>query len=410
MTLRVLVGIGGGIAAYKVCEIISALVKSGAEVRAMLTDAAQAFVTPLTVTTLCRHPVYDDVSFWQSAHQRPLHIELADWSDLILLAPLTANTLAKIAFGLADNLLTNTVLASNCPILLAPAMNTTMWQQPSVQRNWRQIQQEPRFHFIGPDAGLLACDTVGLGRMAEPTDILNYLVSLEHTKGRQDLAGKTLLISAGGTREPLDPVRFIGNPSTGKMGVALALAAGHRGAKVSLVHGPIQEPLALVSGMHAIATPTAEQMRSQLLTLFPKADWTIMAAAVGDVKPAHPSATKVPKQDLPPSLALEPVPDILAELGQLKQPHQRLIGFAAQTGDIVTPAQDKLVKKGLDAIATNPVDRPNSGFGSSQNQAILIDRTGHQVEVVNCSKLSMAHQLLDFIHDLEQRLDDQQAK
>ncbi|MGB7413216.1 MAG: bifunctional phosphopantothenoylcysteine decarboxylase/phosphopantothenate--cysteine ligase CoaBC, partial [Thermosynechococcaceae cyanobacterium] len=383
MSLRVLIGIGGGIAAYKVCEIISTLVKSGVEVRAMLTDAAQAFVAPLTVTTLCRHSAYDDASLWEATHQRPLHIELADWADLILLAPLTANTLAKLAYGLADNLLTNTVLASDCPILLAPAMNTTMWQQPSVQRNWQQLQQDSRYHSIGPGAGLLACDTVGLGRMAEPKDILSYLASLEHTKGSRDLVGKTLLITAGGTREPLDPVRFIGNPSTGKMGVALALAAWHRGAKVSLVHASLLEPLSPIAEINEIATPTSAEMKSQLLKLFPTADWTIMAAAVGDVKPVHYSATKLPKKELPQSLELEPVPDILAELSQLKQPHQRLIGFAAQTGDIVTPAKEKLERKGLDAIATNPVDQPNSGFGSNQNQAVLIDKTGRQVEVPN---------------------------
>lgn len=399
MAQRVLIGIGGGIAAYKVCEIISTLVKSGVEVRVMLTDAAQAFVTPLTVTTLCRHPVYDDRSLWQPTHQRPLHIELADWADLILLAPLTANTLAKLVCGLADNLLTNTVLASDCPILVAPAMNTTMWQQPSVRRNWQQLQQDERFHSIGPGAGLLACDTVGLGRMAEPADILSYLSSLAHSQGGRDLVGKSLLISAGGTREHLDPVRFIGNPSSGKMGVALALAAWHRGAKVHLVHGPLAEPLSQVPDIDAVAVTGADEMRTQLLQLFSSVDWTIMAAAVGDVQPTQYSSAKLPKKDLPESLGLEKVPDILSELSQLKQPHQRLIGFAAQTGDIVTPAKDKLKRKGLDAIATNPVDLPNSGFNSNHNQAVLLDKNGHQLEISNCSKLSMAHQLLDFIRD-----------
>lgn len=367
----------------------------------MLTAAAQEFVTPLTVTTLCRYPVYDETSLWQPIHERPLHIELAEWADLMLLAPLTANTLAKLVCGLADNLLTNTVLASDCPILVAPAMNTTMWQQSSVRRNWEQLQQESRYHCIGPGAGLLACDTVGLGRMAEPADILSYLASLEYSQGVRDLTGKTVLISAGGTREHLDPVRFIGNPSTGKMGVALALAARHRGAEVHLVHGPLMEPLSFVSQINAAAVTGAEEMRSQLLKQFSTADWTIMAAAVGDVRPVRYSAEKLPKTLLPESLALELIPDILSELSQLKQPHQKLIGFAAQTGDIVTPAKEKLERKGLDAIATNPVDLPNSGFGSSQNQAILIDKTGRQLEIANCSKLSMAHQLLDFIYDLE---------
>lgn len=404
MAQRILIGIGGGIAAYKICEVISNLIKSGAEVRAILTDAAQAFVTPLTITTLCRHPAYDDASLWQPTHSRPLHIELADWADLFLLAPLTANTLAKLAYGLADNLLTNTVLASNCPILVAPAMNTTMWQQPTVQRNWQMLLQDPRYHAIGPGAGLLACDTSGMGRMAEPQDILTYLTSLAHTQGQRDLSGKRVLISAGGTREHLDPVRFIGNPSTGKMGVALAQAAWHRGAEVCLVHAPLTDALAPTMEIDAIPVTDAAQMQAVLVKAFPKADWTIMAAAVGDVKPAQYSSQKLPKKALPAALLLEPVPDILAELSQHQQSHQRLVGFAAQTGEIVAPALDKLQRKGLDAIATNPIDLPNSGFGSSNNQAIYIDRTGVQVGIAPCSKLSMAHQLLDLISDLDQRL------
>lgn len=395
---RVLVGVGGGIAAYKVCEVISTLVKSGAAVRTILTESAQHFVTPLTLTTLSRHPAYTDEHFWQPLHARPLHIELGEWAEVMLLAPLTADFLAKLAHGLADDLLTNTVLASTCPILLAPAMNTTMWQQPQVQRNWQQIDTDPRYHRIGPEAGILACDTVGTGRMAEPREILPYLTSLLWTGGNQDLAGKQVLISAGGTQEYLDPVRFIGNPSTGKMGLALAQAALHRGARVRLVHGPVHWSPPL--GVQSVPVVSAEQMQQALLTYFPEADWTVMAAAVADVRPAHYTPAKLPKQSLPAHLSLEPVPDILAQLGQSKQPHQRLVGFAAQTGDILAPAQQKLVEKKLDAIAANPVDQPNSGFGSEQNQAILLDKNGRQVRIDPCSKLQMAHSLFDFIQDL----------
>jgi len=401
---RVLVGVGGGIAAYKVCEVVSALAKDGVEVRTMLTDAAQEFVTALTFATLSRHSAYGDRDFWQPLHGRPLHIELGEWADVFLLAPLTANTLAKLAHGMADNLLTNTVLASTCPVLLAPAMNTDMWEQIAVQRNWQQLQTDPRYHTLAPGSGLLACDRVGAGRMAEPSEILPYVRSLLHTQGDRDLAGKHILISAGGTREFLDPVRFIGNPSTGKMGIALAQASLHRGAEVTLVYAPSTaiEAVRALPGVRCIAVETAAEMRQAMLDHFPKADWTIMAAAVADVKPAHYSPEKLPKSALPANLPLATVPDIVAELASLKQPHQRLVGFAAQTGDIVTPAQEKLVRKQLDAIAANPIDQPNSGFGSDTNQAIFLDRNGRQHHINQpCSKLLVAHQLLDFIQAIK---------
>jgi phosphopantothenoylcysteine decarboxylase/phosphopantothenate--cysteine ligase len=392
---RVLMGVGGGIAAYKVCEVISSLFKSGVQVRAILTQASQEFITPLTIATLSRHPAYTDEVFWQPIHTRPVHIELGEWAQVLVIAPLTANTLGKLAHGLADNLLTNTVLASRCPVLLAPAMNTEMWEQQSVQRNWQQLLSDPRYHSVGPAAGLLACDRMGAGRMAEPWEILASVRSLLHTNGKRDLVGQRVLISTGGTREYLDPVRFIGNPSIGKMGLALAQAAMHRGASVTLVHAPITWEVPL--GVRAIATVSAAQMRQAMLECFQDADVIVMAAAVADVKPAEYAEEKLPKKLLPTSLPLEPVPDILAELGQRKQPHQRLIGFAAQTGDIVNPALEKLRKKKLDAIAANPIDKPNSGFGSDTNQAIFLDQQGRQVEIEPCSKLQLAHHLFDFV-------------
>ncbi|MEJ1935698.1 bifunctional phosphopantothenoylcysteine decarboxylase/phosphopantothenate--cysteine ligase CoaBC, partial [Nostoc sp. NIES-2111] len=329
---RVLVAVGGGIAAYKVCEVVSSLFKSGVEVRVIVTRSAQQFITPLTLATLSRHPAYTDDDFWQPTHSRPLHIELGEWADLMVIAPLTANTLAKLTHGMADNLLTNTVLASTCPVLLAPAMNTDMWEQLTVQRNWQQLLTDSRYHGIGTASGLLACDRVGAGRMAEPPEILTYTQSLLHTKGKRDLTLKRVLISAGGTQEYLDPVRFIGNPSTGKMGLALAQAALHRGAQVTLVHGAANWDVPL--GVQAIPIISAEEMQQVMLEYLPNADIIIMSAAVADVKPKDYSTEKLPKRSLPRSLPLEPVPDIVAQLGQLKQPHQRLIGFAAQTGDI----------------------------------------------------------------------------
>jgi phosphopantothenoylcysteine decarboxylase/phosphopantothenate--cysteine ligase len=400
---RILIGVGGGIAAYKVCEVVSTLVKAGTDIRVILTTGAQQFVAPLTFTTLARHPAYTDREFWQPLYARPLHIELGEWAEVFLIAPLTANTLAKLACGLADNLLTNTVLASGCPILLAPAMNTEMWQQQSVQRNWQQLQTDSRYHTVGPAAGILACDRVGSGRMAEPVEILAQLRSLLHTGGQRDLTGKQILISTGGTREHLDPVRFLGNPSTGKMGVALALAAQHRGARVSLVHGPIESNLlaTLPDQVQRVATVSAAEMHQAMLQQLPSADWIIMAAAVADVRPTDYHAEKLPKRSLPKSLMLAAVPDIVTELSQLKQPHQRLIGFAAQTGEILAPALEKLQRKNLDAIVANPVDQPDSGFGSDQNQAVLCDRSGRQAVVPPCSKLQMAHQLLDFVRTMD---------
>lgn len=399
-TKRVLVGVGGGIAAYKVCELISTLFKSGVEVRVIVTSTAQEFITPLTLATLSRHQAYTDEDFWQAKYSRPLHIELGEWADLFVIAPLTANTLAKLAHGMADNLLTNTVLASTCPVLLAPAMNTEMWEQLTVQRNWRELLTDSRYHGMSTASGLLACDRVGAGRMAEPPEIFAYMKSLLHTAGKRDLAGKRVLISAGGTREHLDPVRFIGNPSTGKMGLALAQAALHRGANVTLVHGLASWNAPL--GVQAIPVISAEEMQHFMLEYLPNADVIVMSAAVADVKPRDYSLEKLPKRSLPQNLPLEPVPDIIAQLARQKQPHQKIIGFAAQNGDIVKPALEKLQRKKLDAIVANPIDQPDSGFGSDNNKAIFLDNQGRIITIEPCSKLEMAHHLFDFIYSNSQ--------
>jgi phosphopantothenoylcysteine decarboxylase / phosphopantothenate---cysteine ligase len=408
---RILIGVSGGIAAYKICEVVSTLAKAGASVRVILTEQAQAFVTPLSFATLSRHAAYTDRDFWSlsspgvdaAAPSHPLHIELGEWAEIFVIAPLTANTLAKLAHGLADNLLTNTVLASTCPLLLAPAMNTDMWQQQIVQYNWRLVLSDPRYHTLNPSQGVLACDRIGAGRMAEPEEIVAQIRSLLYTDGKRDLAGKHILISTGGTREYFDPVRFIGNPSTGKMGVALALAAAHRGAIVTLVHAPMEASLlALLQNVQMVPIVSAAEMQQAMLNHFPVADWIVMAAAVADVRAVETAAEKLPKQSLPTSLPLAFVPDIVAELAQCKQPTQRLIGFAAQTGDIVSPAIEKLHQKQLDAIVANPIDLPNSGFGSDQNQAVFLDKAGRQQALDPCSKLEMAHQLFDFVQGISE--------
>ncbi len=392
---NVRVGVGGGIAAYKVCEVVSTLFKAGMEVRVILTNSAQKFVAPLTFATLSRHQAYSDELFWQSNNPRPLHIELGEWADVFVIAPLTANTLGKLACGIADNLLTNTVLASKCPILLAPAMNTEMWEQYTVRNNWGKLLTDSRYHSMGTASGLLACDRIGAGRMAEPAEIVSHVYSLLHTAGERDLFGKQVLVSGGGTREYLDPVRYIGNPSTGKMGLALAQAALHRGAKVTLVHAPVTWDVPL--GIEAIPVVTSEEMRQAIMLYLQIADVIIMSAAVADVKPRQYTKHKLPKYRLPDSLALEPVTDIIAEIARRKQPRQKLVGFAAQTGDIITPALEKMQRKSLDAIIANPIDQPDSGFGSDTNKAVFLDRSGQQIEISPCSKLKMAHHIFDFL-------------
>ena len=397
---NILVGVSGGIAAYKVCEVVSTLAKSGAAVRVVVTSSAEAFVSALTFATLSRHNAYTDQDFWSADQARPLHIELAEWADYFLIAPLTANTLGKLAHGLADNLLTNTVLASTCPILLAPAMNTDMWLQSSVQRNWHQVLVDARYHGVGPAAGRLACDRIGTGRMAEPHTILASLDSLQHTQGRRDLTGKHILISTGSTQEYIDAVRYIGNPSTGRMGIALATAATHRGAQVSLVHGPMEHHLrqTIPDSVQTIAVVSAADMEASLIAQLETADWIIMAAAVADMRPKLTATGKLAKTDLPNPLPLEPVTDIAARLAASKRADQTLVGFAAQTGDIIAPALDKLQRKGLDVIVANPVDQPESGFGCDRNQGIFLDRQGHQTPLAANTKLKMAHHIYDLLH------------
>jgi phosphopantothenoylcysteine decarboxylase/phosphopantothenate--cysteine ligase len=281
-----------------------------------------------------------------------------------------------------------------------------MWKQDTVQKNWQQLQTNPRYHSIGPRPGLLACDLPlgalrerrGTGRMAEPKQIINLVESLLHTQGKRDLVGKSILISAGGTREHLDPVRFLGNPSSGKMGIALAIAAHARGANVTLVHGPIStELLTSLPDIPRFAVVSAQEMHNCLIKLFPQQDWLIMSAAVGDVQPVNYSPQKLPKQDIPTNLPLQFIPDILSNLAQQKQPHQLLIGFAAQTGDIITPALAKLKSKHLDAIVANPVDMVNAGFNSDTNQGVFLDSQGGQKQIKSCTKLELAHDLFDFL-------------
>lgn len=395
---RVLVGVTGSIAAYKVCEVVSTLVKAGAEVRVVLTGAAERFVSPLTFATIARGRAYTDADFWQAEHGLPLHISLGQWAEVLVIAPLTANTLAKLVHGLADDLLGNIVLASTAPILLAPAMNTQMWEQATVERNWQQMSTLKRYHASGPGTGLLACDTTGSGRMSEPATLTDHIGSLLWTRGERDLRGRTVLVSAGGTREFLDPVRFMGNPSTGRMGIDLAAACMHRGAIVHLVHGPMG--LSVPEGVVAHPVVTASQMHTCLLEHFEAASLVLMAAAVADVRPTFQYSDKIPKQALKDALDLDAVPDIVADLAARRRPDQVLVGFAAQTGeDFVALARQKLLAKGLDAIVANRVDLSGQGFGGETNQAILLNRKGQTQAVPLVTKLELSHRILDFLEE-----------
>ena len=364
-----------------------------------MSPKAKEFITPLTVSTLCRHPIYGDDEFWQGDTGGPLHIELAEWADVILLAPLTANTLGHLAHGLAERLMDNVILASRSPVLLAPAMNTVMWKQPVVQQNLEVLLSDSRYHMVGPYSGRLACDVVGVGKMAEPQEIEQYLMSLLLTRGKRDLEGQHVLVTAGGTREYLDPVRFIGNPSSGKMGVAIALAAAHRGAHVTIIVAPgVEVPESLPLNIQPITS--AQDMEQALQDGFPKADVTFMAAAVADFKPTKYVSSKLPKSSIDSDLPLTAVPDLVQGLAKQKRMNQKLIGFAAQTGDIIAPAQEKLQRKVLDAIVANPIDQIGCGFGSDRNQAVWLDRHGKQIEIPLMSKLELAHRLLDLSLEL----------
>ncbi len=398
--MNILVGITGSIAAYKMAEVVSHLAKQQTAVKVVMTEKSCEFISPLTLATLSRQAVFTDRDFWQSQHGRPLHISLGEWAEVMVIAPVTAHTLAKLAVGLADNLLLNVVLASSCPVLLAPAMNTVMWCQPTVQEQLQKLQTNERFLIIPPGTGVLACDTIGMGRMAEPQTILDYLTSVRHTKGKQDLQGKRILVTAGGTREYIDAVRFIGNPATGKQGLAIAQAAVHRGAEVTLIYA---NPLAVVTDCKTIVVSSAVEMAKALETEFPHHDWLIMTAAVSDVRPSISFHHKLAKQELPSCLPLTEVPDLVAAVSKDKRPEQKVIGFAAQTGteaEMIAKGREKLHTKQLDAIFINAVDRVVGGFARADNRGFFLDRHDRCRTYPLLSKLEIAHLLLDDIKNL----------
>ncbi|HEX9122451.1 MAG TPA: bifunctional phosphopantothenoylcysteine decarboxylase/phosphopantothenate--cysteine ligase CoaBC [Actinomycetota bacterium] len=383
---RVLLGVTGGIAAYKACSLTRLLTGAGARVQVVMTRSATRFVGPDTFAALSGRPAYTEL--WEEPGS-VLHVRLAREADVAVVAPATANVIAKLAGGIADDLLTSTLLEATCPLVLAPAMHSGMWEHPATQANL-SVLAERGIRMVGPAVGALAAGDEGIGRMAEPADIL---VAMQEAVARgRDLAGRRIVVTAGPTWEPIDPVRFVGNRSSGKMGFALAKEAFDRGAEVTLVVGPgtVEAP----RGPRLVRVTTAEEMRSAVLEHAEGADAVVMAAAVADFRPERAAETKLKKEGGPPSLRLVPTPDILLELGQ-RRGERILVGFAAETGDPVTAGREKLRSKGLDLIVVNEVGREGTGFGSDTNDAAILSREGDDEPLRTWTKSELAAAVCD---------------
>jgi phosphopantothenoylcysteine decarboxylase/phosphopantothenate--cysteine ligase len=380
---RVLLGVTGGIAAYKACELCRLFVKDGHDVVPLVTPGAERFVAAETFTALARRPAGDDVY---------LHLTRA---DILVVAPCTANTLAKLAHGLADNVLTEAALAHRGPVLVAPAMNPRMWAHAATRANAATVR-ERGVVFVGPDEGETAEGELGVGRMAEPDEIFRAALGL--LRGRSALRGKRVLVSAGGTREPLDAVRFLGNRSSGRMGVAIAAEARRRGADVTLLAANLAVPAP--AGVEVVETPTAAELAREAFARAIDADVVVMAAAVADYRPAEAIAGKRPKDARDWTVALEPTVDVLAELGTRRRDGQLLVGFAAETGDGgIERAREKLARKGADLIVHNDVTRPDIGFDANENEVTLVSATGDRV-VDKAAKDVVAAAILDELETL----------
>jgi phosphopantothenoylcysteine decarboxylase/phosphopantothenate--cysteine ligase len=381
---RVLLGVTGGIAAYKACELCRLLVKEGHEVVPLVTPGAERFVTAATFRALARRPPGDDVY---------LHLTRA---DLLVVAPCTANTLAKLAQGLADNVLTEAALAHRGPVLVAPAMNPRMWSHPATRGNAETLRARGVV-LVGPDEGETAEGELGVGRMAEPDEILRAATSLLFPSNSL-LQGKTVLVSAGGTREPVDAVRFVGNRSSGRMGVALAAEARRRGAQVTLLAANLAVPAP--AGVELIETPTAADLEREARSRAAEADVVVMAAAVADYRPAEALAAKRPKDTATWTLELEPTIDVLSELGERRREGQLLVGFAAETGEPgLERAREKLARKGADLFVLNDVSRPDIGFDASENEVTLLAASGERT-IAKAPKEEIAAAILDEVETL----------
>lgn len=403
----ILLGVTGGIAAYKSVRLLRDLQKAGANVRVVMTPSATRFVGVETFATLSRTEVPVHVfSEGTPGDSWTKHIHWAEWADLIVVAPCTANTLAKLVHGLADNILTSVALAARGPLLLCPTMDAGMLHHPAVERNLA-LARESGYHLLMPESGYLASGLEGEGRLPETETILleiEELLEKEPPSERTDhtlslvgsegpLAGKRVVVTAGPTREPIDAIRFISNPSSGKMGIAMAMAARQMGADVTLLHGPLSVPLP--QGIQTRSFVTAAELRSRLLDLQPDADWIVMTAAVADFRPEESADHKLKKQDGVPNLKLVPTSDILSELGERRPEGQVLIGFAMETENLESEAEKKLKKKKIQWICGNDLSDPDSGFASDSNRILLLG-PGHR-EWIEGSKREIARQILQTI-------------
>ncbi len=396
---KIVLGISGGIAAYKSAELARLLIKEGATVQVVMTAAAERFVAPLTFSTLTGRPVYRSL-FTEPVQSSTVHIDLAREPDLILVAPATANLMGKAATGIADDLLSTVLLAvrlDECPVIFAPAMNTAMFQNPAVRDNLAQLRKRG-FIIADPLSGELACGEVGEGRMAEPEQLLTLIKRTLAIS--DDYAGESVLVTAGPTRESLDPVRFFSNHSSGRMGYALALAARNRGAKVILVSGPTA--LNPPAGIEFYPVTTAREMYDIVLESFPAVDVVIKTAAVADFRPELAAEQKIKKKD-ELQLRLVRNPDILEELGARKN-KQFLVGFAAETTDLLNYARAKMEQKNLDLMVANDVTQPGAGFNTETNIVQLLYRGGGVEALPLMSKDELSHQILDRIKEARRKI------
>lgn len=389
----ILLGVSGGIAVYKAAELVRLFVKEGASVHVVMTANAQQFVTPLTFQTLSSNTVGTDL-FSMESESRISHILKARLPDLVVLAPATANLMAKMAAGIADDYLTTILLATTAPVLVCPAMNVKMWEHPATQRNLKTLA-ELGYRIQPPGVGSLACQEEGAGRLAEVVDIFETAVRMLTLP---TLSGRRVLVSAGPTWEPFDPVRFLSNPSSGKMGYALAKIAVRRSAQVHLVSGPCS--LETPEGVERTCVTTALEMRDVILRLSPQLDAIVMAAAVSDYRPSQKAPQKLKKSPQGVSALLEPNPDILATLGEIKPPAQVLVGFAAETENLLENAKDKLVRKNLDFIVANDLTRKGSGFGCDTNEVKIIERGGAVTNLAPMTKDQVASRIWDRVEAL----------
>jgi len=385
-------GISGGIAAYKSCEIVRRLKKLGAQVIVVMTENAQKFITPLTLETLSENEVVTEM-FPEKKVVGVRHVNLAQWADLILIAPATANMVGKIRAGIADDILTTVVISTKSPVLIAPSMNVNMWENPIFQENMEFLKNKG-YMFIEPETGDLACGT-GKGRLPEPETIVKQVVRL--STGKKDLEGKSILVTAGRTQEPLDPVRYLSNRSSGKTGYAIAEAAQKRGAKVTLISGP--SDLRVPAEVNFIRVEKAKEMYSAVRSHFDKADALIMAAAVSDFVPSMVSQDKIKRKEEEILLKLKPSLDILKEMGKRKK-KKILVGFSLETEDEIKNSKRKLVEKNLDLIVANNPNVPGAGFEVDTNQVILIDRRGRTEKLPLLLKKEVAEKVLDKVSAL----------